>query len=290
MGQAAAILPFSGVLAKTARYERVMLQAACHWMIRMNQDFSSRRVVITGGAGGIGETLARRLLALGALVVLADCDRAALLRVASALNGEVGLCECDISSDQDCSRLIQVAETYFQAPIDVFVANAGIPFAGPLQRASVNDITRVIAVNVIGSILSARAAIGSLANGVDPCLVFMGSLQSVTGRAERSVYTASKHAIAGLVKSLALELGPQGIRVNAVAPTVLDTPFLHQAYERAGIPVEQGLAQAAQGLPLRRIPTLEDVAATILFLSSPATRSMTGQIVMVDCGATAGKM
>jgi len=118
----------------------------------------------------------------------------------------------------------------------------------------------------------------------------MGSLQSVTGRAERSVYTASKHAIAGLVKSLALELGPQGIRVNAVAPTVLDTPFLHQAYERAGIAVGQGLMQAAQGLPLRRIPTLDDVASTVLFLSSAAARSMTGQIVMVDCGATAGKM
>jgi 3-oxoacyl-[acyl-carrier protein] reductase len=98
----------------------------------MDQDFAFRRVVITGGAGGIGETLARRFLGRGAAVLLADCDRAALVHVASALNGAVGLCECDISSEQDCSRLIQAAESYFQAPIDVFVANAGIPFAGPL--------------------------------------------------------------------------------------------------------------------------------------------------------------
>jgi 3-oxoacyl-[acyl-carrier protein] reductase len=77
--------------------------------------------------------------------------------------------------------------------------------------------------------------------------------------------------------------------VNAIAPTVLDTPFLHEAYERAGIAVAQGLQVAARSLPLGRIPTVDEVADVAMFLASPAARSITGQILMVDGGATAGK-
>ncbi len=255
----------------------------------MKQDFHGRSVAITGGAGGIGRAMARRFLAAGASVVLGDVEGGALAAVGAEFGDAVGLVECDVTSESDCSRLIEFAQDWAGRPVDVFIANAGVPFAGSLQQVTATDIARVVGVNVVGSILSARAAIGSLSRGVDPALLFMGSLQSVTGRAERSVYTASKHAIAGLVKSLALELGPLGIRVNAIAPTVLDTPFLHEAYEQAAIPLERGLREAARALPLGRIPTVDDVADTALFLASRAARSITGQIVMVDCGASAGK-
>jgi 3-oxoacyl-[acyl-carrier protein] reductase len=120
-------------------------------------------------------------------------------------------------------------------------------------------------------------------------LLLTGSLQSVLGRAERSVYTASKHAIAGMVKSLALEWGPLGVRVNGIAPTLVDTPFLRQAYAQAGIEVGPALERAAQGLPLGRIPTPEDFAHAAVFLASQEASAITGHMLMVDCGASAGK-
>ena len=255
----------------------------------MVEDSDRRSVVITGGAGGIGRALARRFLAARASVFLADCSEGALESAAAELGHAVGVMRCDVSSESDCMRLVQLAEAHAGRPIDVLVTNAGVPFAGPLREASAEEISRVITVNVVGTILSARAAIDSLTRGADPCLLLMGSLQSVTGRAGRSVYTASKHAVAGLARSLALELGPLGIRVNALAPTVLDTPFLHEAYARAGVSVEAGLRDAARALPLGRIPTVDDVAETAFFLASRAAAAITGQVVMVDGGASAGK-
>ena len=248
----------------------------------MDTYFQGRSIIITGGARGIGRAMARRFLSMGAQVVVGDSDEAALDRVHAEFGDSLGQVRCDVTHESDCARLVEFARMRTGRHVDAFIANAGVPFAGPLQDAKPSDIERVIAVNVTGSLLSARAAIGSLAHGVDPVMLFMGSLQSVTGRAERSVYTASKHAIAGLVKALALELGPLGIRVNAIAPTVLDTPFLHEAYQQAGLSVEAGLQAAAGALPLGRIPTVDDVADAALFLASAAARSITGQIMLVD--------
>jgi NAD(P)-dependent dehydrogenase (short-subunit alcohol dehydrogenase family) len=249
-------------------------------------------VVITGGAGGLGSGAARHFLMAGARVVLADVDEAALARTAAQLAQpkRVHTVRCDIASAAECHALVDAAEAFFGGPLDVFLANAGVPFAGALVDAAPEDIRRVIEVNVTGSILSAQAALRSLVRGRHPSLLFTGSLQSVTGRAGRSVYTASKHALAGLVKALALELGPQGVRVNGIAPTVVDTPFLHQAWADAGVAdTGAALRAAAAGLPLGRMPTTDDFGALAVFLASPAAAAITGQMVMVDGGASAGK-
>lgn len=249
-------------------------------------------VVITGGAGGLGQATARRFSELGARVLLADSDLGRLANVLDGVGGDserLALAHCDITSARHCHRLIETAEAFFGGPIDVFVANAGRPFAGPLLEATEDDIRQVIDVNVTGSILSVQAALKSLVRSPRASLLFTGSLQSVIGRAERSVYTASKHAIAGLVKSLALELGPVGVRVNGIAPTLVDTPFLRQAYEQAGLEVVPALSAAARALPLGRIPTVDDFANAAVFLASPAAAAITGHLLMVDCGASAGK-
>lgn len=255
----------------------------------MSYDFSGRNVVITGGAGVIGGTTARYFVEAGARVFLSDIDARALTRARGDLAGAAGSIVCDIRDPAQCDAMIAAAEDFFGAPVDIFLANAGRPFSGALQDAPVEEIRAVIEVNVTGSILSAQAALRSLVRGRDPSLLFTASLQSVSGRAQRSVYTASKHAIAGLIKSLALELGPMGIRVNGIAPTLIDTPFLQQAYDRIGLDVETGLARAAAGLPLGRIPTADDFAQAALFLASPAAASVTGHVLMLDCGASVGK-
>jgi 3-oxoacyl-[acyl-carrier protein] reductase len=250
------------------------------------------RTVITGGAGGLGLATARAFLAQGAQVLLADLDAQALIEAQRQLHAPAGDLQtacCDITEPADCERLVAVAEEGLGGPIDVFVANAGRPFGGPLEQAETTAIRAVIDTNITGTLLSAQAALASLRRSPRASLLFTGSLQSVLGRAERSVYTASKHAIAGLVKSLALEWGPLGVRVNGIAPTLVDTPFLRQAYAQAGIEVAPALIRAAQSLPLGRIPTPEDFAHAAVFLASEEARAITGHMLMVDCGASAGK-
>jgi 3-oxoacyl-[acyl-carrier protein] reductase len=251
-----------------------------------------QNVVITGAAGGIGRACVRRFIAAGARVVLSDIDSDALQRAADELAlvpGQASLQVCDIASYSQCHALVRAAEAFFGAPLDVFLANAGRPYSGLLLEAREEDIRCVIDVNVTGTLFSAQAALQSLVRGRNASLLLTGSLQSITGRAQRSVYTASKHAIAGMVKSLALEMGPHGVRVNGIAPTILDTAFLREAYEKVGTPVESGLRQAAAGLPLGRIPVTDDFADAAVFLASESARSITGQMMVIDCGASAGK-
>jgi NAD(P)-dependent dehydrogenase (short-subunit alcohol dehydrogenase family) len=248
--------------------------------------------LITGGAGGIGRATAGAFLAAGARVVIADVDRDGLSRALEDLAapaGQAAAVECDIADPAQCDEMVARAEVFFGAPLDICLANAGRPFSGGLLEASPAEIRAVIDVNVTGTILTARSALRSLIRGRQASLLLTGSLQSVSGRAERSVYTASRHAVVGLVRSLALEVGPRGVRVNGIAPTVIDTPFLHAAYAKIGRDVEAGLAQAARGLPLGRIPTVEDFAQAAVFLASPAAGAITGHLLMVDCGASAGK-
>ena len=248
--------------------------------------------VITGAAGGIGRACAQHFLNAGARVVISDIDVLALQQAQQSLsahNNHLWSVQCDVSQSAQCEALVQQSERLFGAPLDIFLVNAGRPFSGGLMQAQEQDIRDVVDVNVTGAIFSAQAALRSLVRGRTPSLLFTGSLQSVMGRAQRSVYTASKHAVAGLVKSLALEMGPQGVRVNGIAPTLIDTPFLRQAYAQVGIEIESGLKRAAEDLPLGHIPTTDDFAQAAVFLASSAARSMTGHMMMLDCGASSGK-
>ncbi|MFT4146738.1 MAG: SDR family oxidoreductase, partial [Mobilitalea sp.] len=163
-------------------------------------------------------------------------------------------------------------------------------FAGALAEAEPARVRRVVEVNVLGALFCARAALPSLARSPRAAsLIFTSSLQGVMARAQRSVYTASKHAIVGLTKALALEAAPQGVRVNAIAPASTDTPFLRTQLEAAGAQdIDRAVAQAAAAMPLGWLPTPEDFADAAVFLASPAARSITGHNLVIDCGASAG--
>lgn len=251
-----------------------------------------RHAVVTGGAGSLGLAAAGLLMAEGAKVVLADVDLERARAAASRLDPEgstVLAVACDIADEDSNRNLIDAAEQFFQAPVDLFVANAGVPCAGSILETPAERIRRTIDVNVTGSLLSAQAALRSLVKAQDGVLIFTASLQSVTGRAGRSVYTASKHAIAGMCKSLALEFGPLGVRVNAIAPTAVDTPFLHDQWQALNLDVEQSLATTQKGVPLGRLPEPDDYAQAVLYLASHQSRSVTGHVLMLDCGASAGR-
>jgi 3-oxoacyl-[acyl-carrier protein] reductase len=247
-----------------------------------------RIALVTGGASGLGAAAVRRFHAEGCRVGIGDIDEAGAVALAAELGESAFGMRCDVTDPADCAALVAQAEQRFGAPVDIFLANAGLGFAGDLIEAEAERIRRVVDVNVTGSILSAQAALASLVKSPNASLLFTASLQSVVARPQRSVYTATKHAIAGLVKALAVEYGPRGVRVNAIAPAATDTPFLRTQLANVTDDVDGAVAGLHHALPLGHLPSVEDFADAAVFLSSPMARSITGVTLLVDCGAAAG--
>jgi 3-oxoacyl-[acyl-carrier protein] reductase len=247
--------------------------------------------VVTGAASGLGAAAARRFATEGARVIVSDVDRTRAEVVARHI-GEAGgfahAVACDVSDAAQCRALICEAERILGSAIDIFHANAGVAFSGDFTAVDPTRIERVIAVNLTGAAFCAQAALRSLVKSENASLLFTASLQSVLAKPRRSIYTATKHAIVGLVKGLALEYGPAGVRVNAIAPGSIDTPLLRQQLAAVTTDVAAAVSEIAGNLPLRRMATEADFADAALFLASREARAITGHTLLVDCGAAAG--
>lgn len=255
--------------------------------------FAGHGVVVTGAGGGMGAAAARRFAQAGARVVVSDIDAERANAVAREIDarGEraVGVA-CDVADAAQCVALVREAERFFGAPIDVFLANAGVSFAGDFLAADPERLRRVVDVNVMGSIYSAHAALPSLLRSTRGSLIFTSSSSALVARGKRSVYNASKHALTGLVKALALEFGPQGVRVNAIAPGPTDTPFLRAHLAKVSTDLDAALEQTLSVLPLHALVQPDDFADAALFLASSSARAITGHTLSVDSGAVAGRM
>ena len=252
--------------------------------------FAGWGVVITGAGRGMGAEAARRFAKEGARVVVSDLDAQAAAGVAHSIGAAACAVRCDVASPADCTALVEQAERFFGAPVDVFMANAGLSFAGDFLQADPEQLRRVVDVNVSGSIFSAQAGLRSLVRSPRASLIFTSSISGVTGRGQRSVYNASKHALGGLVKALALEFGPRGVRVNAIAPGPTNTEFLRDHLAKVEGDVDAAVNRLVQGLPLGRLIEPEDFADAAVYLASPLARSVTGHTLLLDCGSTAGRM
>jgi NAD(P)-dependent dehydrogenase (short-subunit alcohol dehydrogenase family) len=259
----------------------------------MPQLLAGYNAVVTGAGSGMGAAAARRLALEGARVVISDIDYSSAVAVADEIDGTgvraIGV-RCNVAVASECAALVTTAERFFGGPIDTFLANAGVSYAGDFLTAEPEQLRRIIDVNVIGSVFSAQAALVSLLKSSRATLVFTSSISGVTGRAKRSVYNASKHALTGLVKSLALEFGPWGVRVNAIAPGPTDTPFLRTHLAKVNTDVDAAIGALVRSLPLGHLVSTEDFADAVLYLVSPQSRSVTGHTLLLDCGAAAGKM
>jgi 3-oxoacyl-[acyl-carrier protein] reductase len=241
----------------------------------------------------MGAEAARRFAREGCAVVVSDVDEAPARAVAheiAATGGRALAVRCDVSQPADCAALVAAAEDFCAGPIDVFLANAGVSFAGNFLETAPENLRRVVDINVNGSIFSAQAALRSLLQSPRASLIFTSSISGVTARAQRSVYNASKHALGGLVKALALEFGPAGVRVNAIAPGATDTSFLRAHLAKVNDDVDGAVARLVAGMPLGRLVTPQDFAEAAVFLASPASGAVTGHTLVLDCGSTAGRM
>ncbi len=245
---------------------------------------SARVAVVTGGAQGIGRACCARLAEAGATVVVADIDEEAARETASAIGSRATAAAVDVRKAASVRALVERALAE-QERLDVWVNAAGIYPTSPLLELSEEDWDLVLDTNLRGTFLGAQEAARAMIAG-DRGGVIVNVSSTAAYRAEApgaAHYVASKFGVRGLTQALAVELGPHGIRVLAVAPTVTLTPGLEEqgaALQSAGFALEELGPQ----LPLGRVAVPDDIARVVLFCASDLSLLMTGSTLLVDAG------
>lgn len=245
----------------------------------MTQGASRQKTaVVTGGCGAIGFATAQRLAADGVQVILVDRDGDAVNAKAAELAGAYGL-TLDLTKDRAAERVMEfVAAT--TGRLDVLVNNAGLSRAPRLGEVTLADWNAVLAINLTAPMLLSQEAMRFWRDGLGGRIVNIGSRVWLSGSGP--AYTASKAGIVGLTRSMAVQLGPLGVTVNAVAPSFIDTPF--NAQSGHGALQRSKDANMRLGL-LSRLGTAQDVASAVAFLASDEAGFITGEVLHVCGGA-----
>jgi NAD(P)-dependent dehydrogenase (short-subunit alcohol dehydrogenase family) len=250
-------------------------------------DLAGKRAVVTGGAKGIGERIAYRLAEAGADVIIGDIDldgaAAAAAAISAATGATVEAAELDVT---DTASLVAVAEHAVAAGgLHIWVNNAGIfPTTGDPLEVTDEFLDTMLAVNVRGTYVGAREAAKRMADG--GVIINLASTAGFKAAPGISAYVASKHAVVGITKNLGIELGPHGIRVLGLAPSVIATPGVADQMgplKAAGLDIEKRLAAN----PLGRGGVPDDIARVALFCASDLSAYMTGSTLAVDAGSLA---
>ncbi|GAB3722074.1 SDR family NAD(P)-dependent oxidoreductase [Nocardiopsis nanhaiensis] len=230
--------------------------------------------VVTGGASGIGAACARLLVGEGAYVILADVTPESGEQLAKELGDRARFVGLDVTDEEAWKRAVTETEQEF-GNITTLVNGAGVVHRCRLDELSLDDYVRVINVNQVGVFLGMRAVLPSMRRGGGGSIVNISSVDGMVAHPEILSYVASKWAVRGMTKSVAQELGPEGIRVNSVHPGPIDTPMI------AG---KEGPAAMVRGVPLQRMGDPDEVAAMVSFLASDAASYCTASEFVVDGG------
>lgn len=245
---------------------------------------TGRVVLVTGAAGGLGSAQARRLAAGGARLVLADVAEAGVKELAGELNADgervavpAGL---DVRDETQWAAAVALAQAEF-GRLDGLVSNAGVLGVGTVSEMPESEFRAVVDVNQIGVFLGIKSVAPALRAAGGGTIVNISSIDGMIGFRYLAAYCASKAAVLAISRTAAMELGPDGIRVNAVCPGVIETPMT------AGLD-EHVSGWLHRTLPLRRLGRPDEVAAVVAFLTSADSSYVTGAEIVTDGGLLAG--
>ncbi len=245
---------------------------------------NNKIAVITGGASGIGRATAERFAREGASVVVADRNMSAAVEVAGRIGrGSIAL-EVDVSESAQVQAMIQATREKFDR-IDILINNAGFGIAATVVETEEADWDRLMAVNLRGIFLCSKYAIPVMAAGGGGSIVNTGSYTAVVGIAGRAAYVASKGAIVSLTRAMALDHVGQKIRVNAVAPGTIASPYFDAIFAQSDDPVKLRATLEARA-PMNRMGRPEEIANAILWLASDEASFATGSVLTVDGGTS----
>ncbi len=240
--------------------------------------------LVTGAAGGFGEGIARLFVAQGARVMIADLDAAKASQVAADLGPSARAVACDVSKSADVQAAVQACVDAFGVP-DIVVNNAGTTHRSqPMLDVDEATFDRVLNVNVKSIFYMAHAVVPLMRQRRQGSIINVGSTAGIRPRPGLTWYNASKGAVNLMSKSMAAELGPDNIRVNAICPVMGATGLIEQFLGAADTPGSR--AKVVAGIPLGRLSTPDDVAQAALYLASDASCFITGVELPVDGGRT----
>jgi 3-hydroxybutyrate dehydrogenase len=248
-------------------------------------DLSGKRVLITGGGGGLGRVLAADFAAAGADVHIAGRRQVPLDKAAEAMP-LVTTHQLDVTDEDATDRLFAGIGS-----CDIVIANAGIAESAPLHHTSLDQWQRIMAVNLTGCFLTFRAGLRALrdADASWGRLIAISSIAGLAGHRYASAYSASKHGVNGLVKSIAAELAGSSLTANALCPGYLDTEMTQRnvatIVARTGMGTQDAQAALASMSPLGRLITPAEVSQAALWLCGPGSDAVNGQTVAINGGA-----
>ncbi|HEY7029590.1 MAG TPA: SDR family NAD(P)-dependent oxidoreductase [Gemmatimonadales bacterium] len=249
---------------------------------------AGKTAVVTGAGRGIGAACARALAGAGARVVLGARTRESVERVAAdlqKLGHEAAATACDVTDPASVAGLARFSAERF-GEVTILVNNAGVGHAAPIDRLTLEDWNRVMAVNATGTFLCTKAFLPAMLKQGWGRIVNVASVAGLGGGRYIAAYAASKHAVVGFTRCVAAEVENAGVTVNAVCPGYVDTEMTRESLERiatkTGRNREQALEAILTGTPQRRLITADEVAVEVLKLCAEEARGINGQTIVLD--------
>lgn len=241
------------------------------------KNLDQKVVLITGAAKGMGESHARAFVEAGSKVIITDIDIDGANKLAEELGENTLALQLDVSKADQWAQVVKQAQEAF-GPINVLVNNAGVGVFKPIEDLTEDDLRLHFEINELGVFLGMQAVIPTMKENGGGSIVNISSVDGIIAAPTATAYAASKHAVEGMTKGAAIDLGSDNIRVNTVCPGIIKTDMASQE------DVEAYLQELEQSIPLRRRGLVEETSDLVLFLASDSSTYITGTSHVIDGG------